>query len=274
MLTVLVVGLLGATPGSCRAAYQEVRYPEAARECRAALATAAMAELPELYRLLGLSLSASGDHAGAQAAFVSLLTLDPAASLPGDYSPKLRADFDAARERGAGNSVKLELRAPEKPTVGVALELEVSLDDGRAKPVTELSVKTPDGVQTLARDAARVTLPAASAPGPYEVTVLALDTFGTALGSRKTTLEVREIYRRPLLLKWPVWLGAAAVAGAAGGGLGLASRLTAPQIQKAMWADEQYAAQQAANAYAISADVLFAVAGALAITALVLFLTD
>src|SRR4051812_12317543 len=109
MLT-LAAALLAATPDDCRAAYDAVKYRDAAKLCAEAVPTAPAEKLPEVYRLLGLSHAAIDEPQVAQAAFVSMLTLDPAATLPESYAPKVRAPFVEARKLGAGIPVKLAAR--------------------------------------------------------------------------------------------------------------------------------------------------------------------
>jgi len=61
-------------------------YRDAIAACTEAIATAPKEQLAELYRMLGLSL-ARRRSPRAKAAFVSLLAVDPAATLSDSYSP-------------------------------------------------------------------------------------------------------------------------------------------------------------------------------------------
>src|SRR3954466_6711243 len=111
MLTLLSALLATASVDECRAAYEAVSYREAAKACAEAVPKTPPEQLPEVYRLLGLSNAALDETDLALAAFVSLLTLDAAATLPDSYAPKVRAPFMQARKLGAGTPAKLTARA-------------------------------------------------------------------------------------------------------------------------------------------------------------------
>jgi len=265
---------LAAAPQDCRQAYEQVRYRDAIAACTEAITTASKDQLAELYRMLGLSLASQGDHARAKAAFVSLLAVDPAATLSDSYSPKLRADFEAARAAGAGTPVTLGIQPPAPARVGVPLEVLVKVEDGAAKPVTEVQLRAAGTHVTLPRDGPlRATLPASAEPGPRPVTLSAFDGFGGRLGEQQLSFDVTAVPRRPLVLSWVAWSVLTIAAGGAGATLGVLSRNDGTQARTTMLGDSSYALEQRANSEAIAADACLAAAGAFGITALILFLT-
>jgi hypothetical protein len=77
----------------------QIRYPEAAKALNGLLEGGglSLAELVEAHRLGGEIYAALGDEGRAHAHFVSLLTLDPDASLPPGTSPKISVPFEKAR---------------------------------------------------------------------------------------------------------------------------------------------------------------------------------
>jgi hypothetical protein len=274
MVTLLAWVLLATTPANCRALYQDLRYREAITSCREALPHAAPGELPELYRLLGLSFAAVNDHPAARQAFVSLLTIDPAAALSGEYAPRIRADFEAARATGAGASVKLSATATSPLQPGVPLELAVQVDDGPATPVSEIHVRsgTEEAVVTRA-PAMHVSLAAVAQTGPRALELVATDALGGRIGLWSTSLDVVEAPGRGPLRSWALW-GALAVAfGGASTVFGVLSRSDGGAAANATFADDRLRLQQQANTFAITADVGFGLAAALVVTTVVMLVT-
>src|SRR5205085_660994 len=93
-------------------------------ECRSALPTAQREEAENLYRLLALSYAALGDNAGAEAAFTSLLALNPNAQLSSGYAPRMRELLENARRRNDAMPVSMKVAAEEEthpPTVRVEI---------------------------------------------------------------------------------------------------------------------------------------------------------
>jgi hypothetical protein len=98
-----LLGLLGLLPAvawaddlqRARELFDEMEYQQAHAAAGLALdqAEAGPAELVEAYRLQGLSLSALDQADEALVAFRCMLSIDPAAQLPPDTSPKLAAPY-------------------------------------------------------------------------------------------------------------------------------------------------------------------------------------
>jgi hypothetical protein len=273
MVSLLVASLLAGTPQSCRAAYEAVRYRDAIAECSAALPAATREQLPELYRFLALALSSQGDHDQAQRAFVSLLALDPAARLAESYSPRLRADFEAARASGAGAPIRLGAQAAVPPQVGVPLEVTVTVDDGPAKPITDIGV-TPDGAtQRLHREGElKVTLETPTEAGQREVKLSGYDALGGLLVEQRTMLDIAAAPSRSAALSWKVWGIVALVSGVAGVALGAVAKAEQGQVASAHFGSDGQSLQSTGNALALSADVGFGLAAATALVALIMLI--
>jgi tetratricopeptide (TPR) repeat protein len=272
MVSLCIAVALSAAPQDCRVAYEQVRYKDAIAACTEAISTSPREQLAELYRLLALSLASQGEHERAKAAFVSLLAVDPAATLSESYSPKLRADFEAARHAGAGVPVTLGLEPP-RAQAGQPLGVHVTIQDGAAKPVRAVRVQSDGADVTLPREGPLdATLPQSAEAGARAVTLSARDSFGGLLSERHLSVEIQEAPRKSAALSWRLWGSLAVVGGVAGGALGLTSRFEGQAARTAMYGDTQFALQQRANALAIAADACFAVAGALAVVTLVVLL--
>lgn len=269
MVIVALSLLLAASSPDCRQAYEELRYREAVERCSQALPTLSREQRPEAYRLLALSLAALGDHAAATQAFVSLLALDPAATLASSYAPRIRADLEEARRSGGGAPVRLELRALAPTLSGAPIKATLEIDDGPARPVTELSV---DGGPRISRHSAeRVELSAQQEPGPRAVELVAFDRFGGRLAEEQATILVAAPAPASLLRSPVLWGGASVAAAAAGGILGAVALSSQALAQSDHFADEAAAHEARGNREAIAADVCFGAAGALAVAAIVLF---
>ncbi len=274
MVTLLTWVLLTTSPATCRQLYQDLRYREAITACREALPRATPAELPELYRLLGLSFAAVNDHPAARQAFTSLLTLDPAAALSGEYAPRIRADFDAARTAGAGASVKLSATPTSPLQPGVPLELNVQVDDGPAAPVAEVHVHSGTQDAVVPRGPSmQASLAAVDQVGPRPLELFATDALGGRIGAWSTSFEIVAAPGRGALRSWALWGALAVGFGGAGTVFGVLSRTSGSAAVSAPFADDRLRLQQQANGFAITADAGFALAGALAITAVVLLVT-
>lgn len=283
MTTWLLAAVWAAVPvanaAECRASYDALRYREAALSCQAAIATAPGAALPELYRLLGLSLAALDEKAGAQDAFVSLLVLEPSATLSEAYSPRIREVFEAARRLVDATPIALDVRAPESVRVGVPVALEVTVVDGEAAPVQRLLAESPAGSAAAARvpgeQRTTLQLDAPLVSGPWNIRVAAVDRFGGSLAQKALTLEVSPVRApRPFLLTWKPWLGAAAVVGAAGAASGWHGQALGNSARGAPFADDAYGLAERGRTWTTGANVAFGVAGALAVGTLILFITD
>lgn len=267
MIAALSLLLFAASP-DCRQAYEELRYREAVERCAQALPSLNREQRPEAYRLLALSLAALGDHAAATQAFVSLLALDPAATLASSYAPRIRADLEEARQSGGGAPVRLSLRLWTPALSGAPISAALEVDDGAAHPVTELSV---DGGPRITRGAAERLELSAAAPGPRAVELVAFDRFGGRLAEERATILVTTAAGSSPLRSPFLWGSASVAAVAAGGILGAMALSSQALARGDHFADEAAAHEARGNREAIAADICFGAAGALAAAAVVLF---
>ncbi len=204
---------------------------------------------------------------------MSLLALDPAATLAESYSPRLRADFEAARTSGAGAPIRLGVQAAVPPQVSLPLEVTVTVDDGAAKPIAEIGVTADGATQRLRRDGdMKMTLETPTEPGAREVKLSGYDALGGLLAEQRTMLEIAAAPSRSAALSWKVWGIVAVVSGAAGLGLGAFAKSEQSQSASAHFGSDGQSLQSTGNALAISADVGFGLAAATALVALIMLI--
>ncbi len=271
-LTLLLV--LTATPDDCREAYAAVNYKEAARLCVEVLSEAPRGELPGLYRLAGLSLAAVGEEERAFGLFVSLLAMDPHVQLDAALSPKLRAPFERAQRLRAGAKLTLSASSP-RAREGRPLQLEVQVDDGPGRPVTEVALKRDGKSQALARAEPTVFTLAPAPAGKLSLELTGLDRFGGRLATVPFELQVAAAARpRSGLLSWKVWAVTAAVVLVGATVSGVVSRQLFSDAGQQHYAADAAAKLSQSNAAALGADVGFGMGGALGLGALILFLTE
>jgi hypothetical protein len=271
----VAIAVLGATPDECREAYAALNYREAAVVCVAVLPTAPAGELAGLYRLAGLSLAASGNAERAFQVFSSLLSLDPAYELDDSVSPRLREPFDRAKRARGGAKVTVKAQLARPLVDGQPIALTVSVDDGPGRPIARISAKSPSGEVTAPRaDHTSLELPPLTGTA-VRVELGGYDTFGGRVFSDSSVFAVpARASPRPVLLSWRLWTGAAAVVLGAASASGIASRVLISNAANDHFADDKARHLQLGATTAILADVGFAVGGALAIAALVLWLTE
>jgi predicted RNA-binding Zn ribbon-like protein len=250
-------------------------------------------DLLEIYRLTGIVEAALGDVRAATEAFTHLLALSPTAALPAGTSPKITRPFDAAAQYVASHGaldVKAELRA------GAPVVMLVVASDPLNMVATARVVSTVDGGPERSADiavASERTDIALSAGQRIRARVAALDVHGNrlveiAVVREPVTAQVQAPARtarvvraepRPVYLRWwPYAAAGVAVLGAAGY-FGLAARSETDDLQRII-ADSAHhtygdarAVEDRARRDVLFANIGFGVAGALAITAGVLYLT-
>jgi hypothetical protein len=257
----VVTLVFAATPADCTRAYEGLRYEEGIGLCQAALSSAAKDQLPDLYRHLGLSFAALGQPDRAEAAFVSLLTLEPGTSLDASLSPKLRAPFEAARRHGTRQPISLRLLMPEAAYGGEAVRVSVQVDDGLGHPIVAFTATLSGGTRTQPRvgGAALFEIPVPLGTGDHPLTVRAVDRFGGTLAIASGV--VRIVSRRGWPLSWQLWTGVAAGVLAGATVAGAASQNIGNAANERDYADEAHAGRLQSERLATGANIGF-VAGA------------
>jgi hypothetical protein len=269
--------------------------------------TASPDELAELFKLKGIVEAALGNSAAATTAFGKWLALDPKAALPAGTSPKITRPFDAAQQQAAHRQpIKIKAETTADPaSVTVVIESDpflmiakarvfVRVDGGAEKTLdgtgkTKIKIDLPPGkrldlrVQALDDHGNRVAEvgttdvplvivgPAAESPPPHVLV-------NRAPHARPHPEE--PVHARPLYLKWWLWSGVAVAVGAGGAYFGFAARSESDQLNKLNADsqdhrfDEALAIQSRADRDATLFNVGMGVAGAVAIGAVVLYLTE
>jgi hypothetical protein len=255
-----------------------LRY-EAAREAAEgalAIGAAGAAEVGELARVLGEVNAALGDDAAAERWFAVWLAVEPRAALPDGTSPKVTERLAAARARGAALGIRGQLAEGRvaflvegDPDGVVAGAVVTAIDAGGARreiaaaPPVELRVDA--GTVTAAvslRDRAGNELFAT------ELAARAVDTpdpVTTAPGRRRAGLRAQ----------WP-WLAGVALAAGAGGVFVWRRAVARDDLADILAHSEEHtfaeadAARARAERYGWLSVGGFAVAGALAATAIIL----
>jgi hypothetical protein len=261
-------------------------------------------ELADLYRMKGIVDAAEGNTAAATTAFGKWLALDPKASLPPGTSPKITQPFDAAKDQAKGRQpvkVKTETTA-EPPTVKLEIvsdpflmiskvRVHVRADGGKETTIEgkkQVSIALPKGnrldlyVEALDDSGNRVAVvgssdvPIVITGGHEEVVVVRHDDKGKALppGPPPAT------HPRPLYLRWWMWTGAAVAVGAGGAYFGFGARSETDKLNQlnANSSDHSFDEAKAVESDARRDVLLFnigmSVAGAFAIGAAILYVTE
>lgn len=278
---------------------------------RAALAQALAAgtagpdDLADIYRLTGIVEGALGDRGKSTMAFERWIALDPKAQLPFGTSPKIARPFAAAQAKlrgGPALDVQLETSAsPPSITLVVdadALHLvagarvEVSADHGpertlEARGSGRITIALPRGnrldlrAQALDAHGNRVV-----ELGTAEVPIVITGAGGvstpvaiTAPPPRPAVHGAHAVHHRPLWRRWWLWSGASvvAIAGASWAGLSARSEVDRLNAIDRNSTEHTFAEAQrvegAARRDVVLFDVGAGVAGALAIGAVILYVT-
>jgi hypothetical protein len=269
--------------------------------------TASPDDLAELFKLKGIVEAALGNSAAATTAFGKWLALDPKAALPDGTSPKITRPFEAAEQQAAHRQpvkVKAETTA-DPPSVTLAIvsdpfmmiakvRVEVRVDGGAEKTLEgtgthKVTIDLPRGkrldlrVQALDDHGNRV-----AEVGTSDVPLVIV-----GAGGEQHAVVVQPhhdvaphhpapgpVQERPLYLKWWLWSGVAVAIGAGGAYFGFQARSEADQLNKLNADsqdhrfDEALAVQSRADRDVTLFNVGMGVAGAVAIGAVVLYLTE
>ncbi len=256
-------------------------------------------ELAEIYRLTGVVGAALGDTRAATEAFIRWLTLSPKATLPDGTSPKIRRPFDAAAAYVAGHGT-LEIRA-DTAASPPAITLVVVSDPIHMVAAVRAEVSADGGPERTLEAEAFERTELALPPGRwFTARVAALEVYGNrlaAVGSPdvpsgigeapapvlreapRPVVTVVQPAARPVYLRWWPYAAAGAAALGATTYLGLRARHDADQLDRLRadsshhTAGELRATEDRARRSVLVTNIGFAVTGALAIAAGVMYLT-
>jgi hypothetical protein len=302
----LAGGVARATPlDDAKAAVEASDYLKAKAALAEALAsgTNGRDDLAEIYRLSGIVAGALGDPKGATAAFHRALALSPSVALPRGTSPKIGRPFaqaqDLAKKAGGPLEIKSETQAdPPAVTVIVAADPLQMIARVRATVVVDGKPE-----QSFDRPAAERTMIELPVGARLDVRVAALDEKGNRLaelGSRDVPIViigkappppppvvVAPIKKpppprtpRPLYMKWWLVGGVAVVFGAAGTYFGIDAVLAKRELDDLNRHSAEHDFSEAqdiesrARRSVLFTNIGYGAAGALAVTAAVLYLTE
>jgi hypothetical protein len=260
-------------------------------------------QLAEIWRLRGIVAGALGDTKSSTDAFQKCLVLAPNADLPPGTSPKIMRPFQAA-QKAANAPLKIKQTTTEEPpSVSVAIAsdpmsmiaqivVDVRVNGGATQKLEK---------KFAGQDAIEFALPAG---GRLDLQIAALDEKGNRLaelGSADVPIVIvgkqaqqvvvakplakpkqppQPVHERPLIWKWWLWGGAAVVVGGVATGFGIDGLLAKRDLEHMnrespnhRFTEAQALERRARRDFLIS-NITFPVAGALAVTATILFLTD
>jgi hypothetical protein len=264
-------------------------------------------ELAEIYRLSGIVAGALGDPKAATAAFQRALALSPKVELPPGTSPKIGRPFAAAQQAAKKSGGPLEIRSetsaePPSVTVIVAADPVQMIAKVRATVIVDGKPE-----QTFDRPPAPSTTIELPEGARLDVRVAVLDEKGNRLaelGSREVPIVivgkappppppvvVAPIKRppppppapraqRPLHLRWKLWAGAAIAFGGAATYFAIDTVMAKRELDdlNRHSVDHDFTEAKAVESHARRSALLtnigYGAAGALAVTAAVLYLTE
>ena len=305
---VLVCAVPARAGGDLDKAQQDVDasdYLGARSALEAALAAgdASPDDLASIYKLTGIVEGALGNARGATAAFARWIALDPKAALPAGTSPKIVRPFEAAHRTAGTLTVKAETSA-QPPTITVVIGDDASNLVARVR--VHVSVDGKPEITLEGTGGERITIPLPHGKR-LDLRVEALDEHGNRaaeLGSKdvpivitgagaaavpdKQALDLLRTHRqvppppheRPIYVRWWLW-GALAVAFGAGGTyFGMQARSDADELRQLEANSSQYtfdqakAVQSRGDRDALLFNIGMGTAGAFAIGAAILYLTE
>jgi len=264
-------------------------------------------QVAEIYRLRGIVAGALGDAAAATAAFERCLALAPKAELPPGTSPKIARPFAAAQELAKQREplhIKAETAA-SPPAVTVLIASDPLAMIARVRVAVVVDGAPEQQLEGTGKDRVTIALPAGAR---LDLRIAALDERGNRLaelGTRDVPIVIvgtgakpprkggadREVgavvapprappRARPLGWKWWLWgTGAVVVAGAATY-FGIDALRAKDELDElnanspSHTFDEAQDVEARARRGVLFANIGYGVAGALAITATILFLTE
>lgn len=297
--------------GDARAAVDSSDYFAARGLVEKALAdgTASPTDLAEIYKIKGIVEAALGNTAAATTAFGRWLALDPKADLPSGTSPKITRPFAAAQKQAEHREairVKAET-ASDPPSVTLVVVSDPFMMIAKARVYVRADGGKEQKLESAGEKKIKIELPRGNR---LDLRVQALDEHGNRvaeLGTTDvpiviTTENIKEVahapppkppsgkarppvapapvHARPLYLKWWMWGGAAVLVGAGGAYFGMQARDESDTLAKLNadsadhTFDEARAVQDRASRDVTLFNVGIGVAGAFAIGATILYLTE
>jgi hypothetical protein len=234
------------------------------------------AQLAQIHRLLGEISASVGLADAAVGHFQHWLMLEPAGQLGDDASPKLLGPLAEARRLLQGRPplqvrYRVDVAAP-------SITLLVDSDPLTMVAGVRATVHRAGAAVTTVeqRGGAGLTLPLP--PGQLDVELAALDRYGNRLLELGTiAVGPRPRARRPWFARWYTWGGVALAAAAIGTGFAVAESAAQSDLDHATQQSpmrdfrDVRSLEQSARNDALGVNVSFAIAGAFAITSVVLF---
>jgi hypothetical protein len=233
------------------------------------------AQLARIHRLLGEVSASLGLADAAVGHFQHWLMLEPTGELEEGASPKLLQPLADARRL-------LQDRAPLQVRYRVdsaAPSITLLVDSDPLTMVAGMRVTVHRAGAALATVEQRSggALTVALPPGPLDVELAALDRYGNRLVELGTIAVGRRARPRPLVARWWAWGSLALAAAAIGTGFAAAEAVAQGDLDRATQQSpmndfrDVHALEQSARSDALGVNVSFAIAGAFAITSVVLF---
>jgi tetratricopeptide (TPR) repeat protein len=307
-----VLALAGAARADdladARAAVEQSDYFAARAKVDKALADggANADELAELYKLKGIVEGALGNSAAATTAFGKWLALDPKAELPAGTSPKITRPFTAAQTQAAHREpVKVKTETTADPaSVTLIVVSDPFMMIAKARVIVRVDGGAEQTLESAGEKKIKIDLPHGKR---LDLRVQALDEHGNhvaELGTADVPIVIvgpggevavhavakhepaqpkaapAPAHARPLYLKWWAWTGVAVVFAAGGTYFGFQARSEADQLNKLNADsqdhrfDEALALQSTASRDVTLFNVGMGVAGAFAVGATILYLTE
>jgi len=260
-------------------------------------------DLAEIYRLSGIVAGALGDAKVATDAFQRALVLSPKVALPAGTSPKIARPFAAAQglAKGATLEVKSETEA-EPPSVTVIVVSDPLSMIARVHVAVVVDGKPERTFDRPASERTTVELPAGAR---LDVRIAAVDEHGNRLaelGSSDVPIVILgkaqpppppgdgKVVRapppapprspRPLYLRWWMWAGGAVAFGAAAGYFNIEAVLAKRELDDLNRNSVEHSFDEAkdverhARRDVLLTNIGWGAAGALAIGATILYLTE
>lgn len=261
-------------------------------------------DLAEIYRLSGIVAGALGDPKGATAAFQRALSLSPSVALPRGTSPKIGRPFAAAQDlaKKAGGPLEIKSETQEDPPAVTVIVVADPLQMiARVRATVVVDGKPEQSFDRPASERTMIELPVGAR---LDVRVAVLDEKGNRLaelGSRDVPIVIigkappppppvviAPIKKpppparapRPLYMKWWLVGGVAIAFGAAGTYFGIDAVLAKRELDdlNRNSAEHDFSEAQDVESRArrsvLFTNIGYGAAGALAVTAAVLYLTE
>jgi hypothetical protein len=200
--------------------------------------------------------------------------LEPTAELGEGASPKLLQPLaDARRLLQDRPPLKVRYRVdPATPSITLLVDSDPLTMVAGVRAIVHRAGGAAATVEQRGGAALTIPLP----PGRLDVELAALDRYGNRLVELGTIAVGRRPRARPFLARWYVWGGAALAAAAIGTGFAVAETMAQGDLDRATHQSSAHdysevrALEQSARSDALGVNVSFAIAGAFAITSVVL----